>query len=53
MGVSLRRRQARVTEKFLDCTQIGAGLEQVRREAVPQGVRARFLLKSQLFSVVF
>ena len=37
--VNLRRADIRVPEQFLDHSQIGAVLEQVRRETVPQHVR--------------
>src|SRR5438309_5680967 len=37
--VQLRGGQVRVTEHFLDGAKVGATLEQVRRERVPQGVR--------------
>ncbi len=40
VGVALRRAQARVAEQLLNRAQIGAALEQVRRERVPQRVRA-------------
>ena len=38
--VALRRAQARVAEQFLDHTQVGAALQQVRGEGVAQRVRA-------------
>src|SRR5215471_9327291 len=37
--INLRRRQIRVPEHHLDGAQIGAALEQVRGEGVPQDVR--------------
>ena len=39
--VDLRRRQVRVTEHHLDGAQVGAALEQVRRERMAQDVRAQ------------
>src|SRR5436305_9724155 len=38
--VNLRGRQIGVAEHHLDRAQVGAALEQMRREGVPQGVRA-------------
>ena len=46
-GVALRRRQAGVPEQFLDRPQVAAAAEQVRREAVPQGMRRRSLRQPQ------
>ena len=40
MRVNLRRGQALVAEQFLHAADVGAGIEHVRRETVPQGVRA-------------
>ena len=40
VGVELRGGQRRVAEQFLDDAQVGAALEQMRRGAVPQPVRA-------------
>ena len=37
--VALRRAEARVAEQLLDDAQVGAALQQVRREGVPQRVR--------------
>ena len=36
VGVDLRRRQTLVAEQFLNAAQVGAAIEQVRCEAVPQ-----------------
>ena len=41
MAVDLRGRERRVPEQLLDRPQIGAALEQVRRERVAQAVRVR------------
>ena len=41
VAVDLRRRERRVAEQLLDRAQVGAALEQVRRERVPQPVRMR------------
>ena len=41
VGVDLRRLQVRVAEQLLHHAQVGAALEQVRRERVTQRVRAR------------
>jgi hypothetical protein len=38
LGVPCRGRQPGVTEQYLDDADVGASLEQVRRETVPQGV---------------
>jgi len=38
--VALRRRQLHVPEQLLDRAQVGACLQEVRREGVPQRVRA-------------
>ena len=38
--VALGRAQTRVAEQFLNRAQVGARLQQVRRERVPQRVRA-------------
>ena len=38
--VALRRAEARVAEQFLNRAQVGAALQQVRRERMPQRVRA-------------
>src|ERR1051325_2186462 len=40
VGVPLRGAQTRVAEQFLNGTQIGAALEQMRRERMPERVRA-------------
>ena len=40
VGVALRGAQARMTEQFLNHTQIRASFEQVRRERVSQCMRA-------------
>src|SRR5678816_3741363 len=40
MRIPLRRRQRDVAEQFLDRAQVGTALEQMRREGVPQRVRA-------------
>src|SRR5260370_33983229 len=40
MRVNLRGRDVAVTEHLLHSTQVGAALEQMRREAMAQGVRA-------------
>src|SRR5660397_130685 len=37
--VPLGRREARVTQDFLDAAQVGPALQQVRRRRVTQGVR--------------
>src|SRR5713226_5506459 len=42
--VDLGRTQGAVTEKDLDDVDVVAGLEQVRREAVPEHVRCHLLL---------
>lgn len=39
LGVDLGRRKAGVAEKFLDPSEIGAPVEQVRGEGVPEIVR--------------
>ena len=39
MGVDLRRREAAMTEQFLDCAQIGTAFEQMCRGRVPKTVR--------------
>ena len=39
VGVHFGRRDAGVAEQFLNDPQVGAVLEQVRRETVPQHVR--------------
>ena len=39
VAVDLRRRERRVAEELLDHAQVGAALEQVRREGVAQAVR--------------
>ena len=41
VAVRLRRRERAVAEQLLDHPQVGAALEQVRRECVPQPVRVR------------
>src|SRR5439155_20212781 len=41
MAVQLRRRQRAVTQQVLDRAQVGAALQQVRRERMPQAVRMR------------
>ena len=41
VAVDLRRRERRVAEQLLDRAQVGAALEQVRREGVAQAVRVR------------
>ena len=41
VAVELRGRQGAMAEKLLDRSQVGAALEQVRRERVPQPVRMR------------
>src|SRR5579885_152022 len=38
VAIHLRRRQRRVAEQLLDRAQVGAALEQMRRERVPQAV---------------
>src|SRR5581483_3188166 len=38
--VNLRRREIRVAKHQLDCAQVGAALQQVRREGMTQHVRA-------------
>ena len=40
MSVALGRAEARVAEQLLDGPEVGAALQQVRRERVTQGVRA-------------
>ena len=40
VGVKLGRADTRMSEQFLNDAQVGATLEQVRRERVAQGVRA-------------
>ena len=40
VGVDLGRLEVRVAEQLLHDPQVGAALEQVRRERVAQGVRA-------------
>ncbi len=40
MGVDLGRGYVGVAEQFLDDSEIGAAFQQMRCEAVPQGVRA-------------
>src|SRR5215210_6649341 len=39
VAVHLRRRERAVAEQLLDRTQVGAALEEVRRERVPEPVR--------------
>src|SRR5690242_20671884 len=39
MGVLLSRREAFVTEQFLDAAEVRAAFKQVRRKAVPERVR--------------
>ena len=39
VSVALRRRERRVSEKFLNGSQVGARTQQVSREGVPQRVR--------------
>src|SRR5689334_11182289 len=38
LGVNLRRREAGVPEKLLNCAEIGSALEQMGREGVAQGM---------------
>ena len=40
VGVALRRAEPRMAEQFLNRAKIRARLQQVRRERVPEGVRA-------------
>ncbi len=40
VGVDLGRRQVRVAEHHLDGPQVGAALQEMRREGMPQDVRA-------------
>ena len=48
MGVNLRGRQAAVAQKLLHAADIGAAIEQVRREAVPQCVRTGARVKPRM-----
>src|SRR6266545_1834534 len=50
--VNLRRRQVRVPEHHLDRAQIRAPFQQVRREGVPQDVRADIAGDARLDAVV-
>ncbi len=40
VSVDLRRGKASVAEQFLDVTQVGAAVEQMRRKGMSQSVRA-------------
>ena len=46
VGVDLGRRQTFVAEQFLDAAKVRATVEQVRGEAVPQGVRCRLSVEA-------
>lgn len=39
LRIDLRSRQTRVAEEFLNVAKVGARVEQMRREGVPQAVR--------------
>ena len=51
--VHLRGGQAAVSQKFLDAADVGAGVEQVRGETVPQRVRAGARIESGLGEILF
>ena len=42
VSIPLRRREARMSEKFLNCPQISSGFKQMSREAVTQRMGACF-----------
>ena len=47
--INLSGDQAFVPQKFLDTSDIGTTIEQVRRKTVPQRVRTRALVEPALF----
>src|SRR6516162_11646447 len=48
LSVSLRRREAGVTQQLLDRAKIAAGAQEVSRKTVPQGMRGRGLRKTEV-----
>ena len=52
VGVNLRRRQIRVSEHHLDGPEIGAAIEQMGRERMPQHVRADVAANPRLHPVL-
>ncbi len=53
MGVNLCRLDAGVTQHFLDIAKVGTARQQVRREAVPQRVRADVGIDTGSQSIIF
>src|SRR6476660_3395128 len=51
MRVDLRRRDVRVAEHLLHGAKVGAALQKMRRERMPQGVRRDVLLYAGRFHV--
>src|SRR5688572_4443788 len=47
VGVALGRLQRAVAEEFLDVTDVGAALEEVRRDRMPERVAGRVLLQAR------
>ena len=46
VGVDLGRGQISVSEQFLDAAEVGTAVQQVGREAVPEGMRAGGIVES-------
>src|SRR5688572_32501468 len=51
--VDLRRAEALVAEQFLNAADVGAAIEQVGGETVPQGVRSGPLIEARSLEVLF
>jgi hypothetical protein len=52
MGVDLRGRQAPMSEQVLDAPEVGAAIEEVGGEAVPEGVGARARVEAESDQVI-
>ena len=52
VGVDLRRGETLVAEQFLDTAQVGAAVEQVRGETMPQRVRCRGAVEARQHEIL-
>ena len=53
VGVDFGGADARMAQHFLDDAEVGAVLEQVRREAVPEHVRSNVFIDATTFDALF
>ena len=53
MGINLRRDEVGMPKQFLDTAQVRSGIEQMRRVAVPEFMRAEMRIQTSQGQILF